>query len=139
MYHRVYTYYRPPDGPPVEEDAIMCQVPEFPEVGHHLYPDAVDSVVGAMSDDSLRAFMSELLSAYLADAGDTSDIVMFERVMSTIPPPPPYCLVDREQVRATCAASAALCNMLIGPDRTEQAARLAVATITSELFDERIR
>ena len=117
----------------------MCQVAEFPEVGHYLYPDAVEAVVGAMSEDSIRSLMGELLSAYLADAGDASDIVMFERVMSNIPPPPPYCTVDREAVRATCAASVALCNMLIGPDRTEQAARLAIATIKQQLFDESIR
>lgn len=122
----------------------MCQEPytgEFPadERGGILIADAAAAVVGALSVDTCTKLLETLICQSIGDAGDQSDLPMFELVMSNMPPPPPYHVADKDQVRATCAAAAALCSMLIGHDRTEQAARLALATIVGRVFEENIQ
>lgn len=120
----------------------MCD-PDFPDIpagaeGFQMLDDAASHVVGALSEATLRNLFQELVVHMMSDAGDQSDLPMFERVVLAAGPPEPYYVLDRVAVRATCAAAAAVCAMLPGVDRTEQAARLAISTINSREFTETI-
>ena len=120
----------------------MCDT-DFPDMpagdeGWQLLEEAATYVVATMSESTLRNLFQEMVTQMLSDAGDASDLPMFERVVLACDNPSPYYKLHKVQVRATCAAAAAVCAMLMGPDRNEQAARLAIATILQREFSETI-